>query len=154
MMNKCSECKTGGVEQERTLDGAWLPENSFGKLLKREHYSPLFPHSGVSIKHGIYNRPDSIKLPLLMSRALAGTAKAIPGQTDYQPSRERGSSASQWLPFPNLLIQWTMYSKSQKMNMELRVMFLMSPPCSCFTTTPWGMFLFKQLLKGGSEMSS
>lgn len=79
--------------------------NSVGKPLKRKRHSPLLPHSRVSIKHGIYNRPDSIKLSLLMSRALAGTAKAIPGQVDYQPGREWGSSASQWLPFPNLLIQ-------------------------------------------------
>jgi hypothetical protein len=40
-MNKCSECRTEEIEQERTLDGAWLPENSFGKPLKRERHSPV-----------------------------------------------------------------------------------------------------------------
>lgn len=107
-MDKGSEARLRRWSRQRTLDGAWPPKrtgDSFGTPVKSKRHFPLLPHSGVSIKHGIYNRPDSIKLSLLMSRALAGTAKAIPGQADYQPSREWGSSASQWLPFPSLLIR-------------------------------------------------
>lgn len=60
------------AEWRRILDGAQSPRtdvNGFGMSQKNEHQSPLISNLRVSIKHGIHNRPDSIKHPLLMSRA-------------------------------------------------------------------------------------
>ena len=81
---------------DNTLDGAWSQRQT---PPKNKDPSPLTANLRVSIKHGEYNRPESIKLPPLVWRAQSKDCQSNLGEKQSCAQEGMGSLASQCQPY-------------------------------------------------------